>query len=166
MLVGIRIYNKQAISCTADSIPAQIMNKYCWIQGTFIVTTHINETGGGRTTLFPYEEGTHSIRYQSYYPYVSIALFIRKLIFLSLFCFILPVRIVLVWMSSFYKQWSIEIKLSTLFSHFRRIFISFEIMLDLFPGWRIEFWQKSGTCPDFNLKKARQVEICRIFYNF
>lgn len=89
VLVTSRQYIGEHIKCISDTIPPHVVNSFCFIQTTFTVVRHLNNSALDSGALFepgigPYHFQEEPIKRHAYYQWVPFVLFGQAL------CFFVP----------------------------------------------------------------------------
>lgn len=111
-------YIGNPIDCMIDEIPRSIIDTYCWIYGTYIVSSKINGEIGrdvihpGVTNVINGEKG--DIKYYSYYQWIGFVLLIQALLFY------IPYYVWKTWEGGRIKMLSVNLNLPILEAEYRR----------------------------------------------
>lgn len=89
ILVTSRQYIGEHIKCISESIPAHVINTFCFFTTTFTLVRHLNNSALDAGAIFqpgigPYENQEEPIRRHAYYQWVPFVLFAQAL------CFYMP----------------------------------------------------------------------------
>lgn len=78
-------YIGDPIDCIIEEIPKNVIDTYCWIYGTYLVSNKINGEIGrdfiepGVTNFI--EDGTNEVKYYAYYQWIGFVLLFQALLF-------------------------------------------------------------------------------------
>lgn len=78
-------YIGDPIDCIIENIPKNIIDTYCWIYGTYLVSNKINGKIGrdfiepGVTNFI--EDGKNEVKYYAYYQWIGFVLLFQALLF-------------------------------------------------------------------------------------
>lgn len=118
LFITIKQYIGNPIDCMIEDIPKNIINSYCWIHGTYIVSNKINGKIGydviqpGVTNYI--NDGQNKIKYYAYYQWIGFMLLFQALLFY------IPFYLWKMWEGGRIKMLSTDLNIPILNADYRR----------------------------------------------
>ncbi|XP_017464203.1 PREDICTED: innexin inx7-like, partial [Rhagoletis zephyria] len=86
ILVSSRQYFGEHIKCISDTIPAHVINTYCFFTPTFTLVRHLNNSALDKGIIFqpgigPEQSQNEEIKRHAYYQWVPFVLFAQAILF-------------------------------------------------------------------------------------